>query len=115
MSLKLYMDVHIPRAITEGLRLRGVDILTAQEDARHTASDASLMDRATSLGWVIFSQDQDMLAEAASRHRKGTPFSGLIFAHSARLSIGDCVRDLELLSKTCAPDEFNGRVEYLPL
>jgi hypothetical protein len=27
--LSLYMDVHIPRAITEGLRLRGVDILTA--------------------------------------------------------------------------------------
>lgn len=26
------MDVHVKRAVTEGLRLRGVDVLTAQED-----------------------------------------------------------------------------------
>lgn len=28
----LYMDAHVPFAITAGLRLRGVDVLTAQED-----------------------------------------------------------------------------------
>ncbi len=28
------MDVHVPLAITEGLRLRGVDVLTAQEVVR---------------------------------------------------------------------------------
>jgi hypothetical protein len=32
MSVSLYSDVHVRRAVTEGLRLRGVDILTAQED-----------------------------------------------------------------------------------
>lgn len=32
MSLRLYMDANVPRAIAEGLRLRGVDVLTAQED-----------------------------------------------------------------------------------
>lgn len=32
MSVRLYMDVHVRRAVTEGLRLRGVDLLTAQED-----------------------------------------------------------------------------------
>jgi len=32
VSVKLYMDVHVRRAITVGLRLRGVDALTAQED-----------------------------------------------------------------------------------
>ena len=34
MSVRLYMDVHVPLAITEGLRLRGVDVLTAQEVLR---------------------------------------------------------------------------------
>ncbi len=29
MALKLYMDHHVPRAITNGLRMRGVDVLTA--------------------------------------------------------------------------------------
>jgi len=28
MGLKLYMDQHVPRSITSGLRLRGVDVLT---------------------------------------------------------------------------------------
>ena len=39
MSVRLYMDVHIPAAITEGLRLRGVDVLTAQEDGGRRLSD----------------------------------------------------------------------------
>jgi len=32
MPLKLYMDHHVPRAITNGLRLRGIDVITARED-----------------------------------------------------------------------------------
>ncbi len=32
MPIALYMDHHVPRAITLGLRLREVDVLTAYED-----------------------------------------------------------------------------------
>lgn len=32
MPVRLYMDVHIRGAVTRQLRLRGVDVLTAQED-----------------------------------------------------------------------------------
>ena len=32
VSLKLYMDEHVPTAITEGLRQRGIDVFTVQED-----------------------------------------------------------------------------------
>ena len=49
MAIGLYMDVHIPRAITNGLRLRGVDVLTAQEDETITLPDSALLDRATEL------------------------------------------------------------------
>ncbi|MFL6215812.1 MAG: hypothetical protein ACJ74J_18155 [Blastocatellia bacterium] len=41
------MDVQIRRALTEGLRLRGVDVLTAQEDGADELSDHELLDRAT--------------------------------------------------------------------
>jgi hypothetical protein len=54
MTIALYMDEHVPRAITIGLRLRGVDVLTAQEDGRRNTPDADLLDRATALGRVIF-------------------------------------------------------------
>jgi hypothetical protein len=29
MTVSLYMDHHVPKAITVGLRLRGVDVVTA--------------------------------------------------------------------------------------
>ena len=115
MSLRIYMDVHVHRAITEGLRLRGIDVLTAQEGGSAMLTDPALMDRTTALGWVLFSQDQDLLAEASRRQSERIPFSGLLYAHQARASIGECVRDLELLAKACQPSEMAGRVEYLPL
>ena len=64
MSLKLYMDVHVRRAVTHGLRLRGVDVVTAQEDKSAQLSDADLLSRATLLGRVIFTQDDDLLARS---------------------------------------------------
>jgi hypothetical protein len=32
MALEFYMDQNVPRAIAIGLRLRGVDVVTAYED-----------------------------------------------------------------------------------
>jgi predicted nuclease of predicted toxin-antitoxin system len=59
------MDVHVPAAITDGLRLRGVDVLTAQEDGTGEFFDSDLLDRATALGRVLFTQDKGLLREAA--------------------------------------------------
>ena len=47
MTIALYMDEHVPRAITDGLRLWGVDVITAWEDERGGADDSALLDRAS--------------------------------------------------------------------
>lgn len=39
MAIALYADVHIPRAIIEGLRMRRVDVRTAEEDGAAELSD----------------------------------------------------------------------------
>jgi hypothetical protein len=65
MSVALYMDMHVPRAITDGLRLRGVDILTAQGDETRRFSDPALLDRAMVLQRVLFTRDADLLREAS--------------------------------------------------
>jgi predicted nuclease of predicted toxin-antitoxin system len=109
------MDVHVPAAITRGLLLRGVDVLTAQLDGTTELSDPELLDRATALGRVLFSQDEDLLAEATLRQRGGQPFAGLIYAHQLRVTLGKCIADLELLALAGTPDDFTNRVEYLPL
>jgi len=109
------MDEHVHRAITVGLRLRGVDVLTAQDDGRRNMPDDVLLDRATELGRVMFSQDEDVLAEAKRRQVKGRPFSGVIYAHQLRVTIGACVRDLELIARAAEPQDLANRVEFLPL
>jgi predicted nuclease of predicted toxin-antitoxin system len=115
MSVALYMDEHVHRAITVGLRLRGVDVLTAQDDGRRNTPDDVLLDRATELGRVMFSQDEDLLAEAKRRQVEGHLFSGVIYAHQLRVTIGACVRDLELIAKATEPRDLANRVEFLPL
>jgi Domain of unknown function (DUF5615) len=61
------MDVHIKAAITAGLRKCGIDVMTAQEDEETRLEDAALLDRATALQRVLFSQDDDPLAIARAR------------------------------------------------
>jgi predicted nuclease of predicted toxin-antitoxin system len=81
VALRYYMDVHIPAAITAGLRRRGIDVLTSQEDQTRRAADEALLRRATELGRLLFSQDQDLLQLASQWQTKGQTFAGLVFAH----------------------------------
>jgi predicted nuclease of predicted toxin-antitoxin system len=61
LSVPFYMDHHVHAAITEGLRRRGVDVITAHEDGAAEFEDERLLQRATQRGRVLFSQDKDLL------------------------------------------------------
>jgi hypothetical protein len=115
MSLPLYFDVHVPYAITFGLRLRGIDVLTSQEDGTREVDDDVLLNRATALGRILFSQDKDLLREAQKRQQIGEAFGGVIYAPQLGVSIGQCIDDLELIAQCSEPDEWLNRVDYLPL
>lgn len=115
MGIALYMDENVHRAITSGLRLRGIDAWTVQEDGLSGIDDPAVLDRAAALGRVLFSQDEDLLAEAKKRQTEGLHFPGVIFAHQLHVTIGDCVRDLELIAVAANPDDLSDRVEFLPL
>ena len=115
MSVRLYTDVHVPFAITAELRIRGVDVLTAQTDNATRLEDSPLLDRTTELVRVLFLQDKDLLKVATQRQRTGVAFAGVIYAHQLRVSIGRCVGDLELIAKATDPEEWSNRVEFLPL
>ncbi len=115
MALAFYMDQHVPKAITNGLRLRGVDVLTAYENDASELDDSDLLDRATELKRVLFTQDDDLLNEAAKRLREGVPFYGVIYAHQLRVSIGTCVHDLEIIAKIGEPEDIANKIQFLPL
>jgi hypothetical protein len=73
------------------------------------------LDRSTELGRVLFSQDVDLLREATKRQRENQFFSGVVYAHQLRISVGQCIDNLELIAKIGEPEDFENRVEFLPL
>ena|ERR1043165_4294907 len=115
MPLSLYMDHHVKSAITEGLRLRKVDVLTAYEDGAHQLHDPALLDRALELRRVLFTQDDDLLREASRRQKANIEFAGVIYVHQNNISVGQCVDELELIATVGEPEEMSNRIEYLPL
>lgn len=115
MPLALYMDHHVPRSITVGLRQRGVNVLTALEDGTHELDDPALLNRATALGRVLFTRDDDLLTEATRRLRAGLRFGSVIYAHQQTVSIGQAISDLELIAMAGTSEDAEGQVIYLPL
>ena len=115
MTIRLYMDVHIRRSITEGLRRFGIDVLTAQEDGWAEVIDPDLPDRTTLLGRILFSMDDDLLTEATRRQKINLPFAGVVYAHQLQITIGQAVRDLSLIAEVYDPADLANRVEFLPL
>ena len=47
--ITFYIDENVHRGITNGLRIKGVDVLTVQEDGRTGIKDPAVLDRATEL------------------------------------------------------------------
>lgn len=115
MSINLYMDENVPLPVTEGLRRRDVDVLRVQDDSRKGTPDNIVLDRAAELQRVVFTQDEDFLAIANGRQQEGVNFAGVIYAHQQSVTVGDCIRDLEIIAKVNEPEDLANCVQYLPL
>jgi hypothetical protein len=102
-----FMDEHVARAVTLGLRRRGVDVLTVQEAGLTSESDLNHLTFATAQGRVIFTQDDDFLR----LHAEGFSHAGIVFAHR-RMPVGDVVRGLMLIKNVLVPDEMRNRLSF---
>ncbi len=75
----------------------------------------ALLNLAGEQGRVLFTHDIRFNALAENWQRLGNPFAGLIYGHAEGASIGQYVRDLELVAKTCESSELSNTVVHLPL
>jgi hypothetical protein len=115
MPIGLYFDVHVDHAVAAQLRLRQVDVLTAQEDGTDRLSDEHLLERASGMGRPLVTHDIHLQAMAEAWQQQRRPFCGLIFGHLMQVSIGQCVKDLEIVAKATDPEDWVGAVVRLPL
>lgn len=114
MNVRFYMDVHIPQAITDALRRRGIDVLRAAEDGAHELPDDELLERATELGRVLVTQDIRFKVLAHSWQEIGRPFAGLIFGHQLHGTIGAYVEDLSIVALASDAEEWMNMVDHIP-
>ena len=115
MSVAFYLDHHIDSAIRDGLRRRGVDVLTVHEDERSTASDDEILERAGELNRVVFTQDSDFLVLANSWQEANREFNGVIYVHQTNITVGRAIDDLLLIAEVCDSKDLWNRVEFIPL
>ena len=115
MNLSLYMDHHVRSAVVAGLKRRGVDVLTTHDDGAAKKGDEWLLQRATELGRIVYTNDDDFLEIAAQWQKEERPFSGVIYAHQENVTDGQVIKDLELITKASDAEYMRNRVEYLPL
>jgi predicted nuclease of predicted toxin-antitoxin system len=106
--IKFCVDEHVPRAVTEGLRRRGVDVLTAQQAELRGATDDKYLAFAVREGRVVFTQDADFLR----LHAAGQSHRGIVYA-SQQTSIGAIIRSLMLIHNALSSEDMVQHVEFI--
>ncbi len=106
--IAFYMDEHVPRAVTNGLRRRGVNVLTAQKAGMLGASDFEHLELAHSDNRVVFTQDADFLR----MHKADISHLGIVYAPQ-QTPIGHIIRGLMTIYDILDSEEMMGRVEYI--
>jgi predicted nuclease of predicted toxin-antitoxin system len=102
------MDEHVPEAVTEALRRRGVNVLTAQEASMHAADDDQHLELAARERRVVFTQDADFLR----LHAAGVPHQGIVYTPQQTL-IRIIIRGLMLIYDVLTPEDMVNHVEFL--
>ena len=106
--IKFYTDEHVAKAVVQGLRQRGADVLTVSEAGLLGASDEEHLARAQTEGRVLFTQDDDFLR----LHAAGVEHTGIAYAPQGT-SVDDIIRGLMLVYQVLEAEDMKGHVEYL--
>lgn len=109
MPVSFHLDEHIPPALADALRSRGIDLITTTDAGLTGKSDQEHLDFAAKAGRVVITQDVDFLR----LHAEGTVHSGIAFWRQQTRTLGDVLRRLLLIHAVMSPDEMKNTVEYL--
>ncbi len=107
--IQFYFDQHIPGAVAVGLRLRGVNVLTAQGAGRCGLPDPDQLAFAMAQDRVLASFDSDFLTLDAS----GVTHAGICWCPATKYSIGQLIQALLLVHGVLDRAAMRNHVEYL--
>lgn len=108
-TIKFHLDEHVPPAIADGLRRRGIDVTTTLDAGLGGADDSDHIAFALAEGRVIFTHDDDYL----TLHARGVEHTGIAYCHQHTRSIGQILSHLLLVHQVLEPEEMANRIEYV--
>lgn len=115
--LKFLADEDLNNRILRGLvRLKpDLDIIRVQDTALSGMPDQQVIEWASQNDRVLITHDVSTMTHFAyQRVKSGQKFSGIIEVPQS-LPVGKAIDDLLLIATVCLPDDFENRIEYLPL
>jgi predicted nuclease of predicted toxin-antitoxin system len=77
--LKFYTDSHIPKAVADQLRARGVDVVRCQDVGMAHADDLPHLEYAAREGRVVVTGDRDFLRLNAEWLAAGREHAGIVY------------------------------------
>ena len=102
------------QALLNGLRARGIDVLTVGEVARKRLEDDEQLEFATSQGRVLYTfNTSDFYQLHTEWLTQGKTHSGIAFAPQQHYAIGEQIRRLLKLMRARSAEEMIGNVEFL--
>jgi len=111
--MKIYCDENIESAIVDGLRRRGIEVISARDTGDLGKSDGYHLKRASELEAVILTHDVDFLKIAHQWRHEGKGHKGILYAHPLDLSLGECIRRVELVAQVLTEEEMENSIEFL--
>ncbi len=108
--MKIYADENIERSIIEGLRRRKIEVVSTRELGYLSKSDEFHLKKASELKAVILTHDIDFVRMASS---SGVNHAGIIFSHPKNVSIGQCIRGVELITSILTEEDMENHIEFL--
>lgn len=115
MQIRLFVDEDaMSRALVNGLRARGIDVLTVGEVARKKLEDFEQLEFATSEGRVLYTfNTSDFYQLHTEWLTQGKAHAGVVFSPQQRYGIGEQIRRVLKLMRVRSAEEMIGTVEFL--
>jgi hypothetical protein len=114
-AIRLYLDADsMQRAVIEGLRARGVDVMTALEAGGADWPDEEQLEFALSEGRALFSFNVSHFSRIHTDYfSRGKPHAGIILAPQQRYSVGEQIRRLLSVISALTAEQMCSRLEFL--
>ena len=108
--MRIYADENIEHSIVAGLRRRNIEVIHISELDYSGKPDEFHLIKAYELKAVVLTHDADFIKLASSSKHN---HAGIIYAHSVSVSIGECIRGVELIVKLLTDEDMENHIEFI--